>query len=248
MNLRSLMCGFALAAASASVAAVVSGGNTCGLMNVPSTDKCTMIAVPWLNVGAGDVKVCDLVKTDTLTAGDKLYYYNGSAFEVWQLSAGKAWESCTTANKDGITTAPGAADKTIARGRALWLERPTNTETEIWLYGQYASDAASVTVAKGSADAAAYTMIANPNATDFDLNAKGVAGAAGDQVALPSDTGIADLYTYDGTKWMRKKVETETFGGKTHQVKVDTDEGCVVPAGKGVWYVSKGGSPTISWN
>ena len=253
MEIRSLICGFALAAAATVAAAagdvVVTSSNTCGLMNVPSTDKYTMIAVPWLQVGGGAVKVCDLVKTDTLTAGDKLYYYNGSAFEVWELGSGKTWTALTTVGEaNGITTAEAAADKTIARGQALWLERPTNQATEIWLYGQYAAEAASVTVAQGSAEVVAYTMVANPTAADFDLNVKGVAGAAGDQVSVPADTGIADLYTYDGAKWMRKTVTTMTVGGKERQVKVDTDQGCVVPAGRGVWYVSKGGKPTISWN
>lgn len=242
MKLRSLICGFALAVAGAAAAAVATSSNTCGLMNVPSDAKCTMIAVPWLNVGAGDVQVAKLVKTDTLTAGDKLYFYNGSAFEVWELKDG-AWAAVTTVGEvNGVTTAAAAADKTIARGQALWLER-SDVSKEIWLYGQYTAEAASVAVA-----ANAYTMIANPLATDFDLNQKKVQGAAGDQISFPSDDGAGELYTYDGTNWTRTTVVKKTIGGKERDVKTTTTEGCVIPAGKGAWYVSKGGSPTISWN
>ena len=76
MKLRSMIgfCALSIAAFG------LQSNNTCGLMNVPSTTATTMIAVPWVTVGGTEdaMKVANLVKTDTLTAGDELYYYDGS--------------------------------------------------------------------------------------------------------------------------------------------------------------------------
>ena len=245
MKLRSMICGFALAAAV--TASAVTSSNTCGLMNVPSTDKITMIAVPWVTVlGEGDtMKVANLVKTDTLTAGDELYYYDGATYYRWTLTDGVWTPSATTKSEGGqsVTVQAPDADYGIARGKGLFLVRKDTTK-EIWLYGQYSSAAVSVTPAAGRADAPAYTMIANPNAAAYDLNAKGVAGAAGDQILLGD--GVT-LYTRGASQWTKTVVVEKTIGTKKIQVKSQSAEGVTIPAGQGAWYVSKGGSPTIAW-
>ena len=247
MNLRSLMCGFALAAAATASAAVVSGGNTCGLMNVPSTAATTMIAVPWVTVlGEADtMKVANLVKTDTLSAGDELYYYDGSTYYRWALTGGVWTPSATTRSEGGrsVTVQAPGADYGIARGKGLFLVRQDPTK-EIWLYGQYSASAVSVTPAAGTAEAPAYTMIANPNAADYDLNDRGVAGTAGDQILLGDGE---TLYTRGDSQWTKSVTVNKTLGGKTIPVKTQSAEGVTIPAGQGAWYVSKGGSPTIAW-
>lgn len=242
MNLRSLMCGFALAAAATASAAVVAGGNTCGLMNVPSTAATTMIAVPWVNVGGSDVEVAKLVKTDTLTAGDELYYYDGASYNRWVLKADKTWEPSAVSNAQGTFVSP-AADLGIARGKGLILVRQS-VDAEIWVYGQHDASAVSVKPAAGSVDAPAYTMIANPKTSDYNLNAKGAVGAAGDQIVF---AGTTEIYTCNGTAWTKTVSEQKTIGTKTVTVKKQSADGVVIPAGKGAWYVSKGGSPTINW-
>ena len=251
MKLRSMICGFAFAVASAAFAAApdayATSSNTCGLMNVPSTAETTMVAVPWVTVlGEGDtMKVANLVKTDTLTAGDELYYYDGSTYYRWLLTGGAWTPSATTKDENGtsVTVQAPEADYGIARGKGLFLVRK-DTSKEIWLYGQYSASAISVTPAAGTATVPAYTMIANPNAADYDLNAKGVAGAAGDQILLGD--GVT-LYTRSATQWTKAVTTTKTLGGKTVPVKTQSAEGVTIPAGQGAWYVSKGGSPTIAW-
>lgn len=248
MKLRLMMGVCALAAATA-LGADVMGRNVCGLMNVPSGAKVTMIAVPWVTVGgeADAMKVADLVKTDTLSAGDELYYYDGSVYRCWKLQGG-AWQPTTVTLKDAkgndLSVQTPDASYALPRGKGLFLVRQDATK-EIWLYGQHSTAPISVAVAAGTAGTPAYTMIANPNAAAYDLNTKGVGGAAGDQILLGD--GGTTLYTRTETAWTRKTDVTKTIGGVARTFKKDTTEGVVIPAGTGAWYVSKGGSPTIAW-
>lgn len=254
MKLRLMMGVCALAAATA-LGADVMGRNVCGLMKVPSNAKVTMIAVPWVTVGGGadTMKVANLVKTDTLRAGDELYYYDGDYYDgatyfSWKLQD-NVWTPAATTKKDArgndVSIQAPDASYALPRGKGLFLVRQDETK-EIWLYGQHSTAPVSVAVAAGTAGIPAYTMIANPNAEAYDLNKKGVGGAAGDQILLGD--GGTTLYTRTETAWTRKTDVTKTMGGVERTFKgVDTTEGVVIPAGTGAWYVSKGGSPTIDW-
>lgn len=253
MKLRLMMGVCALAAATA-LGADVMGRNVCGLMNVPSGAKVTMIAVPWVTVGgeADAMKVANLVKTDTLSAGDELYYYDGATYFSWKLQGnvlqGNVWTPAATTKEDAkgnpVTIQAPDASYALPRGKGLFLVRQDATK-EIWLYGQHSTAQVSVRVAAGTAGTPAYTMIANPNAEAYDLNEKGVGGAAGDQILLGD--GGTTLYTRTETAWTRKTDVTKTINGVDRTFKKDTTEGVVIPAGTGAWYVSKGGSPTIAW-
>lgn len=248
MKLRLMMGVCALAAATA-LGADVMGRNVCGLMNVPSDAKVTMIAVPWVTVGgeADAMKVADLVKTDTLSAGDELYYYDGSVYRCWKLQGG-AWQPTTVTLKDAkgndLSVQTPDASYALPRGKGLFLVRQ-DAAKEIWLYGQHSTAQVSVDVAAGTAGTPAYTMIANPNAVAYDLNAKGVGGAAGDQILLDD---AKTLYIYKDSSWKKQGTTTVTMGQIQKTLTTWVAEGCVIPAGRGAWYVSKGGKPTIKWN
>ena len=257
MKLRSVMFVGALAAMSvASAGTVVTGSNICGLQLVPSTASTTIIAVPWLNVGGGNVKVCDLVKTDTLTVGDKLFYYNDShVYEAWEIknvSGVNKWDSVTTVGTQGtVSYGIGSADKTLPRGKALFLYRQ-NTSSPIYLYGQYTTDSAAITVGAGDSDTEVWTMVANPRATDIaDLNTV-VSGTSGanDKILVAKDDGTwEDACTYSDGKWGRLEKDMEnpiTVGSKTVYPRVRNTT-IPVKAGRGFWYVSKGGTPTFTF-
>ncbi|MGN0847629.1 MAG: hypothetical protein ACI4RA_09630 [Kiritimatiellia bacterium] len=243
MKLCSLIgvCALATAAFGGEVAGLES--NVCGLMNVPSEATVTMIAVPWVGVGSGEaVQVANLVKTDTLSAGDELYYYAAPNYYRWVLTDDKTWEPSAVSNGSGTFVAPGE-DYTIPRGKGLFIVRK-DTSREIWLYGQHDANAVAVTIeAPADGVPVAYNMIANPNTEGYDLNAKGVEGAAGDQIILADGA----IYNYNGTDWTKTVLVEEEIGGQKISVKVPTTEGVVIPAGQGAWYCSKGGKPTITW-
>ena len=102
-----------------------------------------------------------------------------------------------------------------------------------------------MTVAAGTAGTPAYTMIANPNAADYDLNANKVGGAEGDQILLDD---AKTLYRYKDSSWKKQGTTTVNIGGSEKPLTTWVEGGCVIPAGRGAWYVSKGGQPTIKWN
>ena len=248
MKLR-LMIGWCALAATVALGADVTGKNVCGLMNVPSNAEVTMIAVPWVTVGgsADAMKVANLVKTDTLSENDELYYYANGTYYRWLLKSG-VWTPTATTKEDakGNSVTIEAPDPSYAlpRGTGLFLVRKDATK-EIWLYGQHNTAQVSVTVVAGTAATPAYTMIANPNTEAYDLNAKSVGGAAGDQILLGD--GGTTLYTRTETAWTRKTDVKMTIKGVERTFKTDTTDKVVIPAGTGAWYVSKGGSPTIAW-
>lgn len=247
MKLR-LMMGVCALAATVALGADVMGRNVCGLMNVPSDAKVTMIAVPWVTVGgeADAMKVANLVKTDTLSAGDELYYYDGSVYRCWKLQ-GDAWQPTTVTLKDAkgndLSVQTPDASYALPRGKGLFLVRQDATK-EIWLYGQHSTAPVSVAVAAGTAGTPAYTMIANPNAKAYDLNAKGVKGEVGDQILLDD---AKTLYMYKDSSWKKQGTTTVTMGQIQKTLTTWVAEGCVIPAGRGAWYVSKGGEPVIKW-
>lgn len=252
MKLR-LMMGWCALAATVALGEDVTGKNVCGLMNVPSKAEVTMIAVPWVTVGgsADAMKVANLVKTDTLSPGDELYYYANGTYYRWLLTSG-VWMPTATTKEDAkgnpVTIEAPGDSYTLPRGKGLFLVR-SNTEKEIWLYGQYSTEKVSVTVAKGEVVdgkmVPAYTMIANPNAEAYDLNTKGVKGEEGDQILLDD---AKTLYRYKDSSWKKQGTQEVTMGEIKKTLTTWVADGCVIPAGRGAWYVSKGDNPTIEWN
>lgn len=249
MKLR-LMMGWCALAAAVALGADVTGKNVCGLMNVPSTAQYTMIAVPWVTVGGSTdaMAVANLVKTDTLSEGDELYYYANGIYYRWVLKSGVWTPTLTTMADAQGNPVTGSAPKdsyTLPRGTGLFLVRK-DTSKEIWLYGQYSTEKVSVTVAKGAAETPAYTMIANPNAEAYDLNVKGVKEGCevGDQILWDD---AKTLYTFKNGSWWRQGTKTVTMDSTEKTVAMWVKDGCVIPAGRGAWYVSKGGNPTIKW-
>jgi len=252
MKLRSLLCLGALALAGGVVADGITPptSNTFGWMRIDSTNAYTVVAVPWLGCGGGNVKVADLVKIDNLTAGDTLYAYESGTYKAWILQDG-AWTPTTTvaSGKTPAASEP-AADAALARGAALWLFRQSpmdgNAAKPFYVYGQQGEG----TVSAPTLTAGAYNLIANPNATAFDLNDNGkISGAtSGDIIQIPGDNGIARIYTFNGTNWGYDTFAQAVGLPQGVMVRTRVTTGCTIERGQGAWYVSKGSSaPTINW-
>lgn len=247
MKFKSLICALA-AAAMASISADQTSSNICGWMKIASDLDAVIIGVPWVEVGtAADIKVANLVKTDNLTTGDKLYYYQNGTWSCWELGA-TGWTGTTTVTSDRITPAAGAAEQAITRGQALILERQSKT-SPFYLYGQYKSDAvAGQTLTAGTAEAPSYTLLASPYVTAFDPNATGKITGAGadDTIVIPLNGGDQKVYQLKDNVWGYYGTETVTKGKLTIKKQV-WKAADAVPAGTGFWYVSRGGTPTIAW-
>ena len=254
MKFRSMLCVCALAV-SAAMATDVEGltSDTYGWIKVNSSATNTIIAVPWLNVGGGNVEVAKLVKTDTLTTGDWLYWYNGSNYYAWQLTETacvKAWTPTGTVTEGMTFTAPDATFG-LAKGQALFIQR-SDTTKDIYLYGQYASGDVAVAVA-GGGETPAYTLIANPRTAEVDLNSSAAVTMTGtpnaeDKILVPgTDGAISKEYTYANGAWGYNTKTTIRVGNKDINKLTRTTTNVTLPVGRGVWYVSKGGSPTFTF-
>lgn len=224
------------AIAAASTALAVESSNTFGILRVDSTAAQTIVSVPWVAAGGGNINVADIVKTANLNNGDKLYYYNTGTtnYRVWELTNG-AWQEAVPAGESATQ------NPVLARGNAIILERFAPQDGSIancfYLYGQYTTDASSTTcVANG------YTLLAPSTTEDFNLNATGVMSGtpnANDRIGVPvTNDGIQSLallrYNDTDNKWGIKKA--------TWDYSLAT-----IPAGQGVWYISAGGEPTFTW-
>jgi hypothetical protein len=245
MKLRSMMFVGAAALTTAALATDVLTDKTLGWMRVDSTLPITAVGVPWTDVGnpANNVKVADLVKTDNLTAGDKLYVYNNDTWLFYQLNASKEWEGGATANSSVTPVqagTPGTA--TIARGQALYLERQSYSDP-FYVCGADGSEIATTTLT-GSTK----YLVASPKATAFTPQASKISGATaksrrgGDQIVVPLDGGASRIYTLVNNKW--------GYVGSTGARIEEGAEGYLpVQLGTGFWYMTSSAenSITITW-
>lgn len=231
----------ALAIAAASTALAVESSNTFGILRVDSTAAETVVAIPWVAAGTGTaIAVKDVVKTAGLNDGDQLYYYNDGNYKLWVLEGG-AWKGATSVKGEngGKVTAAEGDNTTLARGGAIILVR-SNPAAQFYLYGQYTTAGASVTPTTNGK-----SLIAPPLTTDFDLNKSGAmtgTPSAGDMIIVDLGT----VLTYNGAVngWSQAKT---VFSDGTFTTTYDRSK-ATIPAGKGVWYVSKGESvPTFNF-
>lgn len=262
--MKKILMGFACAAALCQMAKAVTSDNVFGVLRVDSTAEETIISVPWIETAAsnGDIKVCDLVLTSNLTAGDRLLYYTGTKpgtdtpaedfqYLAWTLgeddSGVKVWESVTTVSKDAdgktrmTVSAPGGSEA-VARGAALIVIRPTAHTEPIYLYGQYVPGTVTAKVKGGTFEKPVYSLLAPSDPNGVDLNKAGVMSGTPDinDYIVIGDVGTMLKY-YKGQWGVMGKYDRTN---KTYPM--DTSKAVIKP-GQGVWYVSRGGAPTFTW-
>jgi len=246
MKLRSMMCvGVTALAAVASATDVLEDSKTLGWMRVDSTNAVTVVGVPWAAVtnNAVDVSVANLIKTDNLTDGDSLYVYNDGAWSRFVLTSGAWVGSATTMGIGGTsTTIPAASDsETIARGKALYLQRQNPTEGGVakpfYLYGAVGATAVATSTFSG----ANKYLVASPKAEAFTVTSGKIANANNkDTIQVPLAGGGSRIYQYfAGSKNMWR------CNGKWQN-----EEGYegTIPLGTGFWYLASSTSAiTFTW-
>ncbi len=254
MNMKSILFA-ATAALAVSLQAAVEANNTLCRIQVDSSAKSVIVAVPLVAVGSGDIKVTDYIMTTNLKEGDSILQWNSttSAWEGWVINASGAWEAATSVSVNGVSTTEPADDSALARGAAVWLNRSEATITEnssFYLYGQVASDAVTLT-----AEAGKYTLLGNPTTSTLDLSTLSWSNSTvGDTIYLSSETtGVIKHYEYrvptDGNTaaWCSKTVTKNEKGfSKTTYTAISSGAVTLAP-GEGFWYNSKGtATPTVT--
>jgi len=231
----------------------ISGGDTYGVIRVTETNRLQAIAAPFLELTGTDedagISVSNLVRTSTLTPGDKLHVYNADGtYKVYALAEdGVTWEmvpvlkvaSPLMASLDAGT----ASDEQIARrGVGAWLERKDPSKP-FTLFGKFSSSIASVVLKRASGGKSGYNLLGDTGVEPFQFSRITGAGE-GDQIMI---TGAEPkIYTFkDGVWGYYKQVVTERMiGGKkvTGVKAVWTTDESFVPAGTGYWLINRSGN------
>lgn len=186
-----------------------------------STDGLKLLAIPFNGYGTDDsaaIPIADVLLTDSLTAGDKIYLPKGDAgkYDEYKLSNDKStWEASRVVDvtSGSIKEAAGtpASAATVARGSAFWLK--TSAES-VKLLGQAA------TQAKESVNASVGYQLLAPTTSENDILISSLNGDKGDVVILA-----------DGTRYQKAASGWKKMPGIT--AVTDSDK---IPAGVGFWY------------
>ena len=215
---------FAVAALSIAAVADVSYSPTIGVTEITTTNKNTIVAVPFTSLGGDEaISVTDLVCTNGIDVGSWIYVFKAGGYKAWHLG-NSGWEAATTANEgESDYSTPTAGDENVASPGAIWVilkDAPAANEPKsIFIYGNYTNPATSVSIAAGN------NLIANPLQTDATITIANP--TALDQIIVPNDVKSV-VYTYAATgKWCKIEGKKRTEG---------TPE---IPVGQGFWYISK---------
>lgn len=226
--------------------------NVFGVLRVDIGDvEEAIIAVPWLDPGTGNpIKVTDVIKTANLNAGDWLYYYdtNAKGYKAWQLDDGKKWMPADVVKDDKTIIAVAGSEQTLERGNAILLKRSgTGTRaTSVYLYGQVPTTSeTTISIALGTSAVPAYTLLAPPADSNYDINA-----------ATWGNVGENDWVIISGAAPLNYNKETSMWGHfvvykvNNKFVKAWTYDNVTVPAGQGIWFVSgsaENQTPSVTW-
>lgn len=255
----------AILAASVCVADEITSSNVLGLLPITSSAKRTIVAVPWCAMSATDnaeIQVSNVVKTANLTIGDMLHYVNSSgSYLSWRLASGAGdvmyWESVNIASENGeITVSPSAHNQPVSRGNCIVLIRQNpgtkDAPATFYLYGQVGTSSASVetSVVAGTTGSPAYTLIGAPTAATWSINGITWSGVGeNDMISITFSNGYQKVLTpklvNEVWKW-GSMVSVYDGNRKTGEEWAVYDAS--IPAGQGVWYISQGGNPKITWS
>ena len=230
-----------------SSASTISVEEVYGALRVDSTAAETIVAVPWLG-DSGDVAVSNIVKTANLNQGDLLLAYLNGGYSAWvvvsnETTAVKTWTPAVNVTEGKVQYSSGADGTTLARGNAIILRRTPPIASCFYLNGRVATNApAAFTISSGGTTAKPiYTLIAPPCVEDVDVNSAITWSGTinkNDRIVLSDNRQLQ--WNSTQSKWVYKQRSSDG------SVKTVT-ENLKITAGTGAWYISKGGSPTLTW-
>lgn len=131
------------------------------------------------------------------------------------------------------------------RGYGVWLLRQNpvdgnGTAVPFYLYGQWTTGEAEVTIKGGSDAAPVCTLLANPDCVHpTDVNQQRWTNVGATDTLILTTDGKTTLYcTYQGGSWGYSK-QTKVKKGKVNVIQTTRVPAPEVPAGTGFWYVRR---------
>ena len=202
-----------------------------------TSQKNYIIPVPYSTIGSDTaVSVHDLVKAANLPAGTKLYHYNGTSYQVWEVSGG-TWTPpsvVTTPAIAGTSVTAGSSDVTIAVGSAVWVVFNTGYPLEgqkIYVYGS------PVTTKSSTVKLDQVNLLSNPTTSTVALEGKLSFATKGDRIRLIG-SDFSGEYVKADSGWKQNT-------GAGYE---DATLPSIAPY-QGFWYIpnSRSGIETFNW-
>ena len=205
-------------------------GQTIGVTKVTTTNRNTIVAVPFASLTNGTVAISanDLVSTNGLPTATNLHVFKDDAYYTWVLDAAEGWVPAP----DGSQDIPGViANSTIAKGGAIWVVLPSVPvpSQDIYIYGDFTTPCTSSTLVSAKDN-----LVANPLQTKATICVEPVAG---DVLTVTKD-GIADKYEFK-----QNKAKTSS-GWRKDGASASLPQ---IEVGQGIWYKRAGADTTITW-
>lgn len=221
------------------------------------------VAVPFGAFDIGDVKIAaaDIVQAATLSAGDKMYVWNGTSgtsqkYEVYKVDANGTWvveEHKVTVAADGTVTEGSELPESlrVQTGSGIFIERK-DTSKPIYVYGQVLTNmVAETTFGSG------LTLVSAPSTkamAQIDLNALAWSGVKDVTVSTTtSGKKIVTSYTNADFIYYRstanKVIRLYHYNGKWGTVSgtwKDATDAAIIPPGTAFWYMNHG-SARVAW-
>lgn len=207
------------------LATTVMSANTLGVMVITSSNRNTVVAVPFAKIGSmvESIDPAKFVSQANLTEGDLLYAFKDDVYKGWRLDGSGNWVAVANneIGSDGLPMCEAADENyTVAMGSGIWLVRkdePVGT-FRFYVYGDYRGEPVS------TINAGAKNLIANP----LGFRARPVLSstpAEGDALLVPGSGPLPLRWTFRGGAWRHD--------GKAASLPV-------FAVGHGAWYISKG--------
>ena len=237
--------------------------NIVGVLEVGSSLKNTMTAVPW-NALANDpadphnITVKDYMTPSQLAVGDSVCALNSNGvYERWTLKAptrgasAASWKSVPTVvdnGEDGVgvlSATPAADERGLERGNAVWVTRE-DTSRPYFLVGQYSGNPVQITITGSDSVAVkGSTMITNPKLTPIKINDINWGGSPSedDVIQVPNGLAAPTVLLWRNGAW---GYSAKVYDAKKKRYVKEWKTDVTVPSGMGFWYYRTGAAFTVS--
>jgi len=245
---------------------------TLGMVKISKTNAVNneiVLGIPYMKSPSGDTNTVSSLLVagygekwlipGILSNGDTIRVWNAAkpserGYDMWQTlsstAAGSVGSNRWVAVRDIARECPAEATVyQVNRGTALWFADNTGDTNDLVQAGLVKPGAES-SVAAGTSSAPVKTLLINPYYTAINaVDALNTGAKTGDQLALVAGTSRFEYKEGEGwgtwQKTIKKKIGSIIIYGP--DVFVPTNN-IPVAAGTAFWYISKGGSPTVSWD
>lgn len=194
------------------------------------------LAVPYSDTAANAYLVAGFLEDDKIRVWEPTGPLKAN-YDTWTMDGG-AWSPV----QKTVGSTP-TAGKAIPQGYGAWYSSTATADTKALVLAGYIP----VTTPTVSVPAGKQAFLMNPAGTAVDLATAITGASSGDQLLRVGDS---QRYQFVGTSWASRTNIVLTIAGTTitSYGPFQATNSIPLAAGRGFWYISHGGAPTINWS